>query len=333
MQTKTIFRPALALALLFCGVAMLGLGLWSSAAGQGQTPILFSENPEGFNECISNYGVFAPVGDDGDAQCTPRPPGWTPPAPVVAPDPGGIEVDEPDAPSPPSIPVTITPPPGLSLRYDVSETCEKFGGKLENSDRICSEIDINDTFCIVGSKDALPCRGLFIHVHWCNYYNRPALDPFHCAGACDKDGEYACGRECLKGEIHLPEQRTISGLLDTHRDLRFTITVAMAPSQATLWVDSTIFYVEKDPANFPDHSLWILKRSVELRPPPDGSEKTRLPHTEVVTFHAELSCGQLDGHFGVASSTATITSSEHFVSSRHFQSPPTVPDGAQDPPE
>ena len=100
MQTKTIFRPALAL--LLCGAAMLGLGLWENAAGQGQTPILFSEDPQGFNECIANYGEFAIVGDEGDAQCTPRPPGWTPPAPVVVPDPGGIvEEDEPATPSPP----------------------------------------------------------------------------------------------------------------------------------------------------------------------------------------------------------------------------------------
>ena len=205
MQTKTIFRPALAL--LLCGAAMLGLGPWENAAGQGQTPILFSENPQGFNECIANDGVFAIVGDEGDAQCTPRPPGWTPPPPppppVVVPDPGGIvEEDEPATPSPPEparAAVSLFNPPGEPLDYNDHQTCDKFDGDTEPATGfpgryICSNIDINDTFCIVGSKDALPCKGLFDHVRRCNHYNRAALDPFHCAKSCGK--KFACGKKC-----------------------------------------------------------------------------------------------------------------------------------------
>ena len=218
MQTKTIFRPALAL--LLCGAAMLGLGPWENAAGQGQAPILFSENPQGFNECIVNDGVFAIVGDEGDAQCTPRPPGWTPPPPPpeVAPQPGGIIIQEPVvAPPPAANPAPRRVPQQSTVVLDFKDhldygdfrTCGNLGGKTEfygSIDRkaICSEIDINDTFCFVDSKDAFPCAGLFRHVGVCNgLYNRPALDPWHCAALCPPE-KYACGNRCLRGGIAPP---------------------------------------------------------------------------------------------------------------------------------
>ena len=62
---------------------------------------------------------------------------------------------------------------------------------------VCSGIDINDTFCFLGSADALPCQGLFIHVRDCNLkHNRPALDPWHCGKAC-ADGKSAVGARCV----------------------------------------------------------------------------------------------------------------------------------------
>ena len=62
---------------------------------------------------------------------------------------------------------------------------------------ICSRVDINDTFCIVGSVEAFPCAGLFNHIRDCNLkHNRPALDPFHCAGVCASDRR-AVGDECV----------------------------------------------------------------------------------------------------------------------------------------
>ena len=77
-----------------------------------------------------------------------------------------------------------------------AQLCRDLGGDLENDDRVCSNIDINDTFCLIGAGNALPCEGLFHHVNLCNTaYNRPALDPFHCAQACG-GGEKALGREC-----------------------------------------------------------------------------------------------------------------------------------------
>ena len=62
---------------------------------------------------------------------------------------------------------------------------------------VCSGIDINDTFCFLGSADALPCQGLFLHVRDCNLkHNRPALDPWHCGKAC-ADGKSAVGARCV----------------------------------------------------------------------------------------------------------------------------------------
>ena len=73
--------------------------------------------------------------------------------------------------------------------------CEDvFRGRVED-EVFCSEIDINDTFCIIGSRDAFPCQGLFMHVRTCNLLNRRALDPWHCAGRC-VGGKKAAGDEC-----------------------------------------------------------------------------------------------------------------------------------------
>ena len=84
-----------------------------------------------------------------------------------------------------------------------AQLCQDLGGDLENNRRVCSNIDINDTFCLIAAGDALPCEGLFRHVNLCNTaYNRPALDPFHCAQACadapSGDRRKALGRECKK---------------------------------------------------------------------------------------------------------------------------------------
>ena len=65
--------------------------------------------------------------------------------------------------------------------------CETLGGEVEGEDdRVCSGIDWNDTFCLMGSDSAFPCAGLFYHVWRCNDgHNRPALDPWHCAKKCE----------------------------------------------------------------------------------------------------------------------------------------------------
>ena len=74
-------------------------------------------------------------------------------------------------------------------------TCEMLGGVVED-ERVCSGIDINDTFCIVDSDSAFPCLGLFYHVWLCNdRFNRPALDPWHCGKICS-EGLRARGAKC-----------------------------------------------------------------------------------------------------------------------------------------
>ena len=74
-------------------------------------------------------------------------------------------------------------------------TCEMLGGVVEDA-RVCSGIDINDTFCIVDSASAFPCLGLFYHVWQCNdRFNRPALDPWHCGKTCS-EGLRARGAKC-----------------------------------------------------------------------------------------------------------------------------------------
>ena len=62
--------------------------------------------------------------------------------------------------------------------------------------RVCSGIDKIDTFCILDSTDAFPCRGLFKHVLQCNLeHNRPAEDMFFCGPKCPP-GQNAVGAEC-----------------------------------------------------------------------------------------------------------------------------------------
>ena len=79
------------------------------------------------------------------------------------------------------------------------DLCLAFGGVREavvdlSHPGVCSEVDINDTFCFLEAGEALSCRGLFEHVRDCNALNRPALDPWHCSRACgDKQ---ARGRRC-----------------------------------------------------------------------------------------------------------------------------------------
>ena len=87
--------------------------------------------------------------------------------------------------------------------------CERvFGGRMQTaggSQAVCSKIDRNDTFCIVGSRVAFPCQGLFKHVWKCNTHNRPALNPFFCGASCEGGTNMVRGRECGKETITIEE--------------------------------------------------------------------------------------------------------------------------------
>ena len=86
------------------------------------------------------------------------------------------------------------------LLKDASTCRDVFRGEwvqIQPGAGICSEIDINDTFCIgeVDAASPLSCLGLFNHVRSCNMVGRPALDPWHCAAACPSGR--AAGARCL----------------------------------------------------------------------------------------------------------------------------------------
>ena len=83
-----------------------------------------------------------------------------------------------------------------------------FEGRMQtagNNQALCSGVDHNNTFCIVGSRDAFPCRGLFRHVWQCNTYNRPALNPFFCGARCEGGANMARGRECGVKTLNAPQ--------------------------------------------------------------------------------------------------------------------------------
>ena len=74
-------------------------------------------------------------------------------------------------------------------RFRTAELCTELGGDINtpsnNQPPVCQNVDTVGTFCIVGSTDAFPCRGLYKHVILCNAkYNRPARDPFTCEAVC-----------------------------------------------------------------------------------------------------------------------------------------------------
>ena len=90
------------------------------------------------------------------------------------------------------------PPPPVAMS-DTAAECRMLGGEVRihsaTGIRVCSRIDKNDTFCLVDSEDAYPCRGLFRHVRTCNDdYNRPALNPFFCGPKCG--AQKAVGKDC-----------------------------------------------------------------------------------------------------------------------------------------
>ena len=81
--------------------------------------------------------------------------------------------------------------------------CRIFGGNMDEGEDVCSGMDANDTFCIMGAEEAdsvlaFPCRGLFKHLRSCNLqFNRRALNPFFCGKKCETPEE-AFGAGCDK---------------------------------------------------------------------------------------------------------------------------------------
>ena len=102
----------------------------------------------------------------------------------------------------------------LQDRYRNPVLCADLGGTLQEvgGEWVCQGLDGAGTFCIVGSQDVFPCRGLFRHVIQCNdVYNRSALNPFICDGVCQQSGApwevKARGSNC---EFFIPEEEIIA---------------------------------------------------------------------------------------------------------------------------
>ena len=96
-------------------------------------------------------------------------------------------------------------------RYQTAQPCRALGGTVVtlNAQEVCSGIDKNDTFCIVGSDDAFPCAGLYKHVVQCNSeFSRLALNPFFCGEACSEQiHEFPRGASCV---FDIPENAVVT---------------------------------------------------------------------------------------------------------------------------
>ena len=155
-----------------------------------------------------------------------------------------------------------------SDEYNNPLLCADLGGKVENAptgESICSEIDLNDTFCVVGADEAFPCRGLFKHVLLCNAaYERPALNPFFCGARCDASSEKARGGRCERffpADEILPEAArtiTVSGLTEGATGAIATLQAAIALSGPDLATYGAFEIVNHRPADHPDSDGLIV---------------------------------------------------------------------------
>ena len=92
------------------------------------------------------------------------------------------------------------PPVGATTdeEFRSADLCQRLGGNVrpEANGSVCAQVDAHGTFCIIGSADIFPCRGLLKQVIRCNAkYNRPALNPFLCGIRC-APGQKARGPNC-----------------------------------------------------------------------------------------------------------------------------------------
>ena len=86
--------------------------------------------------------------------------------------------------------------PLVSESASLRKICEDvFGGDVDSVNPVCSGIDKNGTFCLMGAAEAFPCEGLFKHVRTCNLLRRPAVNPFFCGAVCEA-GETPRGKDC-----------------------------------------------------------------------------------------------------------------------------------------
>ena len=88
--------------------------------------------------------------------------------------------------------------------YHSADLCARLGGKIVQVTvgvlPACTKIDTSGTFCIAGSREVFPCRGLYRTALLCNQYNRPARNPFVCEGECSSGGVCLRQRMLARGD-------------------------------------------------------------------------------------------------------------------------------------
>ena len=146
-------------------------------------------------DCLNRDGELNINESSGLTTCTPAPP-----APVVvAPAP---EPTQPVAIPRSNVQLDYTRPALNFIRdeppdYRSAGLCRQLGGavRVTVGAEVCKDIDADGTFCIVGSKDAFPCQGLYKSVLTCNQYGRTANNPFVCGAKCADD------KFCVRGQM------------------------------------------------------------------------------------------------------------------------------------
>ena len=184
------------------------------------------------------------------------------------------------------------------LQYHSPETCTDLGGHLQevSGEQICSGIDESGTFCIVGSRDVFPCRGLFKHIGRCNgKYNRPAENPFICGPAC-LSRTFACGSECISGGIAPPARIPFAAPGYSGHIFNATLTTSGGMGQVRTSTDSaaTVLWMGKTTAGKTTAGIGI-RRSAPL------------VSKQAVTLHASFSCAGPEQNFGTVNFAFTVT--------------------------
>ena len=183
-------------------------------------------------------------------------------------------------------------------RFDTAELCLTLGGELRGAsgEQVCSGVDANDTFCIPGSDDAFPCRGLYKHVILCNAgYNRPALNPFFCGKVCASDKK-ARGPNC---ETALPESEW-----------------GLTPESGFVAVTVAAGY----PAPF--HRAFSRNSRAEIVPPSPVPPGLRLEEDGgTVSFYADLNAGYLNSGYLNAAAALTVRHPDNAASGGNEYAP------------
>ena len=301
--------------LLLCGAVGLALGLTQAAHGAGlwtgMTPMQSAVSstvsvptltpPPGTTwddifDCLNRGGELNVSEPSGLTTCTPAPP-----APVVvspAPEPS-----RPVAAPRSNVALDHTRPTLNFIRdeppdYRSPDLCGQLGGTVSivSGGKVCKSVDTDDTFCVVGSKDAFPCQGLYKSVLICNQYGRPAKNPFICGEKC-ADDEFACGSKCVEGGIAppdkiLPVARGYSGEV-----FRITATAVVDPGGGQFEIAGGGVFSASVVSGSDAERAMLIRPNANLR---EGVE-----YSDVVSV--EFSCAGLESHYGSAQLTFTVT--------------------------